>query len=125
MNKETGTPIKVNGKEVTAEKTFIAKKANGTVDITFRLDSRELDEKTIVVFEDLYHNGIKVTSHADITDKDQSITYPKKPEPPVNVPQTGDTTHLLVYAGLAAASIAAVTTLLIRRRKKHDDDITE
>lgn len=125
MNKETGKPLKVDGKEITSEKTFIAKEANGTVDITFRLDSRELDEKTVVVFEDLYHNGIKVTSHADITDKDQSITYPKKPKPPVNVPQTGDTTHLLAYAGLAAASIAGAITLLIRRRRKHDDDITE
>ena len=75
------------------------KEADGTVDIVFHLDSRELDEKTVVVFEDLYHNGVNITSHADIKDKAQSITYPEKPEPVISIPQTGDTTNLLVYAG--------------------------
>ena len=77
MDKETGKPVKVKGEYVTAEKSFVPKEADGTVDIVFHLDSRELDEKTVVVFEDLYHNGVKITSHADIKDKAQSITYPE------------------------------------------------
>ena len=66
----------------------------------------------MVVFEDLYHNGIKVTSHADINDKEQSITYPEKP----SVPQTGDETNLLLYAGIALGSAAALAGLLLRRK---------
>lgn len=123
MNKETGKPIKINGKVITAEKTFIAKEANGTVELTFHLDSRELDEKTIVVFEDLYHNGIKITSHADINDKEQSITYPKAPV--THVPQTGDSTHLLLYAGIALAALAAAAAIIMRSRRKHNNDIDE
>lgn len=113
MDKETGKPLKINGKEVTAEKKFIAKETNGTVKLTFHLDSRNLEKKTDAVFEDLYHNNIKVTAHADINDKDQSVTYPVKP----SVPQTGDDTNMLIYAGLALGSAAALA-LLRRRHKK-------
>lgn len=123
MNKEAGKPIKVSGKEITAEKTFTAKEANGSVELAFRLDSRELEEKTVVVFEALYHNGIKITSHADINDKEQSITYPEKPV--THVPQTGDSTHLPVYAGIALAAAAAAAAMIMRRRRKHNDDTAE
>ena len=64
MNKETGKPLKVDGKEVTAEKTFTAEKANGTVELKYAFDSRKLEGKTVVVFENLYHQGIKVTTHS-------------------------------------------------------------
>lgn len=120
MNKKTNKPILINGKEVTAEKTFVPKEANGTVKITFHLDSSALEKKTIVVFEDLYHKGIKVTSHADINDKDQSIEYPEKPE----TPDTGDKTNIFIYGSLALGSAAALA-LLIRRRKKHADEDNE
>lgn len=36
-----------------------------------------LEDKTVVVFEDLIHNKINVTSHADINDEEQSVHYPK------------------------------------------------
>lgn len=127
MDKETGKPVKVKGEYVTAEKSFVPKEASGTVDIVFHFDSRELDEKTVVVFEDLYHNGVLITSHADIKDKAQSITYPEKPEPVISIPQTGDTTNLLAYAGIALASLAAALAMAVRTRRKNaednDDDI--
>ena len=127
MDKETGKPIKVKGEFETAEKSFVPKEADGTIDIIFHLDSRELDEKTVVVFEDLYHNEVLITSHADIKDKAQSITYPKKPETPVSIPKTGDTTNLLVYEGIALASFAAALAMAARIRRKNaedkDDDI--
>ena len=127
MDKETGKPIKVKGEYVTAEKSFVPKEADGTIDIVFHLDSRELDEKTVVVFEDLYHNEVLITSHADIKDKAQSITYPEKLEPVISIPQTGDTTNLFVYAGIALASLAAALAMAARIRRKNaedkDDDI--
>lgn len=122
MDKETGKPVKVKGEYVTAEKSFVPKKADGTVDIVFHLDSRELDEKTVVVFEELYHNGVNITSHADIKDKAQSITYPEKPEPVISIPQTGDTTNLLAYAGIALASFAAALAMAARIRRKNAED---
>jgi len=63
---------------VTAEKTFIPEKSEGTIELTFTIDTAEsLKGRTIVVFEDLYHNDIKVTSHADIEDEDQTIYFPE------------------------------------------------
>ena len=35
MDKATGKPLLINGKEVTAETTFTAKEKDGTVDVVF------------------------------------------------------------------------------------------
>ncbi len=65
MNKETGKPFMVNGKPVTAEKTFKARRSSGTVDMVFTVDGELLKGKTTVVFEDLYQDDIKLAVHAD------------------------------------------------------------
>ena len=44
--------------------------------MTFTVDSTQLEGKTVVAFETLYHNGVKVVVHADIYDKAQSVHYP-------------------------------------------------
>ena len=77
MDKETGKPLLVNDKEVVATKTFVPTEAKGSVDLVYVVDASALEGKTVVVFEDLYINGKKVTSHADITDEDQSVHFPK------------------------------------------------
>lgn len=79
MNKETGEKLLVDGKEVTAETTFIAEAKNGSVDVTFIFDATGLHGKEVVVFENLYRENIKVAAHADITDDDQTIKV-KTPE---------------------------------------------
>ena len=77
MNKETGEPVKdEEGKEITAEKTFTAEKADGSIELVYELDSSLLAGQTVVVFEDLLYNGVEVGSHADIHDEDQSVHYP-------------------------------------------------
>ncbi|MBE6119507.1 MAG: hypothetical protein E7189_03590 [Erysipelotrichaceae bacterium] len=75
MNKETGEPLLVDGEEITGETTFTAEKSDGSIDVVFELDSSALAGQTVVVFEDLYRNGIKVAIHADIKDKDQSVEF--------------------------------------------------
>ena len=45
------------------------------VDVSFESALRYLTE-TVVVFEDVYNDGIKVGSHADIDDISQSIYVP-------------------------------------------------
>ena len=75
MDKETGEALLVNGKEVIAEKTFTAKKADGTVELTFTFDALALIGKEVVVFERLYYEGNEVATHTDIEDKGQTIKY--------------------------------------------------
>ena len=76
MVKETKEPLKVNGKEVTSEKTFTAETADGTVELEYEFDSSALAGKTIVVFEDFYYNGINIYSHNNLEDKNQTFQYP-------------------------------------------------
>ncbi len=76
MVQETGKNLLVNGKEVIAEKTFTAEEADGSVELKFMFDSSVLDGAAIVVFEDLYHEGVRVGTHSDITDEGQTVYYP-------------------------------------------------
>lgn len=83
MNKETGKPILVDGKEVTATAKFKTPKAeeegfrvSGSVDVTFKFDGRALAGTATVVFEDVYYNGVKVFTHADLEDEAQTVEFP-------------------------------------------------
>lgn len=75
MDKATGQPLVIDGKQVTAETTFTPEKSDGTVDVIFTFDASSLKGKEIVVFEDLFQGEDKVYTHADIKDKDQTIKF--------------------------------------------------
>ena len=77
MVKETGEPLLIDGKEVTAEKTFVAEEADGSIILEFTFDSSALAGKKIVAFEDITYEGISIGSHEDLTDDDQTISYPE------------------------------------------------
>ena len=64
----------MNGKAVTATGTFTAEAEDGKAEVTFVFDGRNLGGKTFVAFEELYKDGILVAVHADINDKDQTVT---------------------------------------------------
>lgn len=116
MDSSTGKPLLVNGKEITAERTFTAEKKTGKVDLFFTLDSTDLAGKTVVVYENLYHEGVKIGSHADISDKGQSITYP------INTPKTGDDGDpIFLFLALAITGIAVVL-MLISRHSGDDEE---
>ncbi len=73
-----GTPHKAGdplGEEQSA--TVTATSSSMTVELVFTVDSTLLEGMTAVVFEDIYHNDVKVASHADLTDEAQSVHYPK------------------------------------------------
>ena len=76
IDKETGEPLTIDGKEVTAEKTFVAEEADGSIILEFTFDSSALVGKKIVAFEDITYEGISIGSHEDLTDEDQTISYP-------------------------------------------------
>ena len=76
MEKETGEPVKDSkGKEITAEKTFTAEKADGSVELAFTFDSTALKNSAVVVFERLYVDDKEVAAHTDINDKGQTVEY--------------------------------------------------
>lgn len=56
---------------------FVPESPDGEVQVEFVFNASTLAGYSTVVFEDLYKNDVKLVSHADITDKDQTITFPK------------------------------------------------
>ena len=72
MDKATGKSIGVKGST-----KFKAEKPNGSVDIKFEFDASKLEGKSVVAFEDVSYNGIKVGTHADINDEEQTVNFPK------------------------------------------------
>ena len=91
MDKETGEPLLIEGKEVTADTVFTAETANGSVDVVFELDSSALAGKTLVVFESLLMDNedkigtfpevegsiVLIASHRNIEDEAQTVYIPR------------------------------------------------
>ncbi|MFM1539285.1 VaFE repeat-containing surface-anchored protein [Helcococcus bovis] len=73
MDQETNKPLLIDGKEVVAETTFIAKSENGTIKVSVDIDLTKVRGKEIVAFEKLIYKGEVIASHEDIEDKDQTI----------------------------------------------------
>ena len=119
MDKATGKPFMVKGKEITSTVKFVPDKANGKVEVTFTFDGSAIKKDTkLVVFETLYRDNVELTAHADIDDKGQTVTI--KPYIPHN-PKTGDDRNINRILGIAGASlvgIAGCVYLFIKRKKK-------
>ena len=79
MDKSNGKELLINGEKVTAEATFVATEASGSVNVTFIFDATGLHGKGIVVFEDLYRENVLLATHADINDEGQTVKI-KNPE---------------------------------------------
>jgi len=123
MDKSTGKPFKVKGKEITSTVKFVPDKADGKVEVTFTFDGSAIKKNTeLVVFETLSRDGVELTAHADIDDKGQTVTI--KPYIPHN-PKTGDDRNINKILGVAGASlvgIAGCVYFFIKRKKKRGAD---
>ena len=119
MDKSTGKPFMVKGKEITSTVKFVPDKADGKVEVTFTFDGSAIKKDTeLVVFETLYRDGVELTAHADINDDGQTVTI--KPYVPHN-PKTGDDRNINRILGIAGASlvgIAGCVYFFIKRKKK-------
>lgn len=122
IDKATGKPFLVDDKEITSEITFTAEKANSEVIVSFTFDGSAITKDTeIVVFETLYRDKTEIAVHADIDDKDQTVTIYPQPEP--EKPQTGDNSNLGFFIGLGSVALGGlVAFLIIKFRKKDEDD---
>ena len=115
MNTETGEPFLQDGKEVTAELDFKAATSAGSVDLKFEIDSTELHGKSVTVFETLYDGEIAIAVHADIEDKDQTITFPPEEVPPVETPPTGDNFPVVSLIILMCAAVVGIVFVIKKR----------
>lgn len=129
MDKATGKPLLVNGKEITAEKEFIANNAKGAINLEFTFDSSELKGKEVVVFEYLYHDGKQIAEHTNIKDEKQTIKYESPEEPTTEqstteeikkskkTPKTGDSVKVGVFVLLTVVFLACGVYLFYKSRK--------
>ena len=123
MDKATGKPFLVNGKQVTSEVTFTAEKKDGEITVRFTFDGSKVTKQTdIVVFETLYRDGVEIAAHADIKDGGQTVTL-TPPAPPV--PQTGDNSNLGFWIGLGAVALGGLVAVIIIRVKSRKDEDDE
>ena len=121
MDKSTGKQFLVDGKEVCSEVTFTPETADGEVTVSFTFDGSVITkDKEIVVFETLYREGTEIAVHADIDDKDQTVTIHPQPEP--EKPQTGDNSNLGFYIGLGSVAVGGLIAFLIIKFKRKDED---
>lgn len=121
MDKSTGKQFLVDGKEVCSEVTFTPETADGEVTVFFTFDGSVITKETeIVVFETLYREETEIAVHADIEDKDQTVTIHPQPEP--EKPQTGDDSNLGFYIGLGSVAVGGLIAFLIIKFKRKDED---
>ena len=97
MDKETGEPLLLNDQQVTSEATFTPAEPNGTIDVLFTFDASALTGKTVVVFETLYIGEEEVTSHTDIEDEGQTVTFVEGPK--IGTTATVDGQHTVAPSG--------------------------
>lgn len=68
---------KATGQNINSQftnKTFVATAESMEVEMNLGIDTSELVDKDIVVYENLYYRGSLIASHADINDADQTVT---------------------------------------------------
>lgn len=124
MDKSTGKPFEIDGKDVTSEVTFTPEKSNGKVTVLFTFDSKYIKSDTdIVVFESLYKDGNELAIHADIEDEGQTVTInvpaPKKP----STPKTGDERNYGFWIGLGCIAVGGIVAgVILKIKSKKDED---
>ena len=121
MDKSTGKPFMVKGKEVTSTVKFTPDKANGTVEVEFTFDATNIKKSTdLVVFESMYRDNVEIAVHADLKDKGQTVTIvPPAPK----TPKTSDNRNLGTWIGLGGVGLGAgIAALLLKLKMKKDED---
>lgn len=123
MDKSTGKPFKVKGKEITSTVKFVPDKTDGKVEVTFTFDGSAIKKDTeLVVFEALYRDGVELTTHADIDDKGQTVTI-KVPE--LENPKTGDERNKKALASVMSVSALGAVSLayyLLKKKKNNKEE---
>ena len=134
MDRTTGKALVINGKQITAEKSVQIETADGTIHVDFTLDASELNNRSIVVYEFLYHKGQLIASHEDINDEDQTITFKVGSLKPILPPnkgggllsalKTGDFSDITPFAIALIGTGAIILSIVIynfKKKKKREE----
>ena len=127
MDKETGEPVQLREKDVTATASFVPDKSSDSVSLSFTFDGSALKGHDIVAFKTVSKEGAEVAVHADIDDAGQTVSLadksvtPTSPAPKDGLPKTGDSVPWIPLACLAAAAAYGIAILALMRRKGHWD----
>ena len=137
MDKGSKKPLRIKGKPVQAECTFIPQEECGTITLAFSSDAAGLAGKDLVVFECVYLKGTLIAKHTDINDKGQTVTIkekpekpekpnkPEKPDTPTEVPKTGDKTELCRWIALIGLALLGMLLSMATLRKKQEESAEE
>ena len=108
MDKSNGQVLTDDqGHEITATTTFTAAASgNGTATVTFTFNKSATENKTVVVYETLYSASAKIAEHADLTDEEQSVFFPK-----IRTLAKDDQTALAVSSINASGKIKIIDTV--------------
>lgn len=109
IDKETGKIIENNGLDVEGETIFAPSGAKGTVNVDFVLNGKELEGKTLVVYEYLYDGGELIASHEDINSIAQTVKINSKESP-----TTGDNIYLMGIVCLLIVSLFGAVSIIRR-----------
>ncbi len=121
IDKETGEELlTADGNRITSETKFTAETASGSTDVSYFFNTKDLEGKTIVVFEELYlvnEDGTEllIAEHKDMKDEGQTVKV-DVPVPPT--PKTGDDFTIVPVIILGATAISGFILLFIKRRKR-------
>ena len=76
-NADTGAILlDEKGNAITASTTFTASAASGAAEVVFSDVYVPLSVEKVVVFENLYYNGVRIAIHADLSDENQTVRRP-------------------------------------------------
>lgn len=113
MDKTSGKPIVIDGKEVIGESRFTAEAQDGYAYVDFAFNSIDMEGKRIVVFENLYEDGQLIASHEDIDSVEQTVSIAKTG--PFS-PATGDNLPLIMLAAIAITALFGFMCALQKNR---------
>lgn len=83
MNKETESPLLINGETVEQEVTFTPEKACGELEMFYDIDTTGLSGARLVIFESLYRDDELIIEHKNFNNPDESF------EVEIPAPETG------------------------------------
>ena len=76
-DKQSGQPLTINGKTVTASTTLNVTSETGEVKNVFTFDATGMTGKTVVATESILVDGKEAASHKDLNDTEQMVFFPK------------------------------------------------
>ena len=87
VRKDTGEPmLDAEGNPVSAQAEFVPGERDGTTELVFELDTRELAGTELVVFETLFHGDVAIAYHQDLSSSSQTVAVSQPPDGPNDTP---------------------------------------